>query len=155
MNMYITSYRKNKICPEKKSEVKWTEQFNEGNLDWKLIYTTSLQAMKDIKLQNFNYKFLMRIITKNRYLLKCNIWHTALCDFCPMDIETINHLFWEYIRVHNFLTNIFIFLQEYNVNIQFNLRYILLGITGKNRTEVQLKNYIILLGKYFIFKSKY
>ena len=38
---------------------------------------------------------------------------------------------------------------------QFKLRYILLGITGKNRTEIQLKNYIILLGKYFIFKSKY
>ena len=97
----------------------------------------------------------MRIIPTNRYLLKCNIGHTALCDFCSMDIETLNHLFWECIQVQHFWTNLSILLQEYNVHIKFNLRYILLGITGKNLTEVQLKNYIILLGKYFIFKSKY
>ena len=155
-NKYVYNLlQKNKIRPEKKSEVKWTEQFNEENLDWKLIYTTSLQATKDIKLQNFNYKFLMRIIPTNRYLLKCNIGHTALCDFCSMDIETLNHLFWECIQVQHFWTNLSILLQEYNVHIKFNLRYILLGITGKNLTEIQLKNYIILLGKYFIFKSKY
>ena len=155
-NKYVYNLlRKNKICQEKKSEEKWTEQFNEENPDLKLIYTTSLQATKDIKIQFFNYNFLMRIIPPNRYLLKCNIWHTALCDFCSMDIETINHLFWECIHVQNFWTNLSILLQEYNVHIQFNLRYKLLGITGKNRTEIQLKNYIILLWKYFIFKSKY
>ena len=71
-----------------------------------------------------------------------------------MDIETLNHLFLECIQVQHFWTNLSILLQEYNVHIKFNLRYILLGITGKNRTEIQLKNYIILLGKYFIFKSK-
>ena len=76
--MYITYYKKqNKIRPEKKSEVKWTEQFNEENLYWKLKYTTSLQATMDIKLQKINYRFLMRIIRTNRYLLKCNIGHTA------------------------------------------------------------------------------
>ena len=155
-NKYVYKLlQKNKIRTEKKSEVKWTEQFNEENLDWKLIYTTSLQATKDINLQNFNYKFLMRIIPTNRYLLKCNIGHTALCDFCSMDIETLNHLFLECIQVQHFWINLSILLQEYYVHIKFNLRYILLGITGKNRTEIQLKNYIILLGKYFIFKSKY
>ena len=101
------------------------------------------------------YKFLMRIISTNRYLLECNIWHTALCEFCFMDIETLKRLFWECIHVQHFWTNLSILLQEYNVHIQFNLRCILLGITGKNQTEIQLKNYIILLGKYFIFKSKY
>ena len=136
-NKYVYNFiQKNKIRLEKKSEVKWTEQFNEENLDWKLIYMTSLQATKDIKLQNFNYKFLIRIIPTNRYLLKCNIWHTALCDFCSMDIKTLNHLFWECIHVQHFWKNLFILLQEYNVHIQFNLRYILLGIMGKNRTEI-------------------
>ena len=85
--------QKNKIRPAKKSDVKWTEQFNEENLDWKTIYMTSLQATKDIKLQNFNYKFLMHIILTNTFLLKYNIGHTALCDICSMEIETLNHLF--------------------------------------------------------------
>ena len=150
----ITYYRRNKIRPEKKSEVKWTEQFNKENFDWKIKCTTSLQATKDIKLQNCNYKFLMRIIPTNKYLLKCNIVHTTLCDFCSLDIETLNRPFWECIHVQHFRTTLSILLQEYNVHIQFNLRYILLGITGKSNRN-SIKNYIILLGKYFIFKNKY
>ena len=65
-------------------KVSWIKRMIEADYDsilnWKLIYTTSLQATKDIKLQNFNYKFLMRIIPTNRYLLKCNtcIGHTTL-----------------------------------------------------------------------------
>ena len=120
-------------------------------------HTTSLKATKDIKLQNFNYKFLMRIIPTNKFLLKCNIGHTALCEFCSMEIETLNHLFWECIHVQHFWTNLSVFLQEYNIIIiQFNLRNVMLGITeGTNITEIQIKNFIILLGKYFIFKTKY
>ena len=58
--MHITCHRKkNRIRPDKKSETKWIEQFDEENLNWKTIYTTSLKATKDIKLQNFNYTFLM------------------------------------------------------------------------------------------------
>ena len=59
--MYITYY-KNKISPEKKSEVKWTEQFNKENPDWKLIYTTSLQATKDINKYNVHTQFNLRYI---------------------------------------------------------------------------------------------
>ena len=70
-NKYVYNLlQTNKICQEKKSEVKWTEHLNEENLDWKIIYTTSLQTTKTIKTQNFNYKFLMRIIPTNIYLRK-------------------------------------------------------------------------------------
>ena len=73
-----------------------------------------------------------------------------------MEIETRNHLFWECIHVRHFWTNLSAFLQEYNVLIQFNLRNVMLGITeGIHITEIQIKNFIILLGKYFIFKTKY
>ena len=119
------------------------------------MYTSSLWATKDIKLQNFNYKFLMPIIPTNIFLLKCNIGHTTLCDFCCMEIETLDHLFWE-IHVQLFWTNLSTLLQDYNVFIHFNLRNIMLGIReGTNQTEVQTKNFIILLGKHFIFKTKH
>ena len=77
-----TLLQKNRI---RKSETKWTEQFDEENLNWKTIYKTSLKATKYFKLQNFNYKLLMRIIPTNNFLIKCNIGHTALCDFCSME----------------------------------------------------------------------
>ena len=80
----------------------------------------------------------MRIIPTNRFLLKCNIGHTTLCDFCSMEIETLDHLFWECIHVQLFWTNLSTLLRDYNVFIHFNLRNIMLGITeGTNQTEVQ------------------
>ena len=73
-----------------------------------------------------------------------------------MEIETLDHLFCECIHVQLFWTNLSTLLQDYNVFIHFNIRNIMLGITeGINQTEVQTKNFIILLGKYFIFKNKY
>ena len=74
------------------------------------IYTNRLQATKDIRLQNFQYKYLMRIIPTNKYLLKCKIGETALCEFCTMEIETINNLFWECNYVQLFWATLTTFL---------------------------------------------
>ena len=143
--------QKKRKHPDKKSETKWAEQFHDENLNWKTIYASSLRATKDIKLQNFNYKFLMRIIPT-----KDNIGHTTLCDFCCMEIETLDHLFWECIHVQLFRTNLSTVLQNYNVFIHFNLRNIMLGITeGTNQTEVQTKNFSNFTWKTFHFQSKY
>ena len=99
----------------------------------------------------------MRIIPTNKFLLKCNIGHTALCEFCSMEIETLNHLFWECIHVQHFWTNLsFLTGIQYINSIQLNVKNVMLGITeGTNITEIQIKNFIILLGKYFILKTKY
>lgn len=140
---------------EKKAEIKWKNQFSDDNLDWKRIYTTMLKTTKDIKLQNFQYKFLMRVIPTNTFLLKCNIAISALCDFCAMEIETLQHLFWECLYVQQFWTEYSNFLKYHNVEIIFNQKNITFGITANNtEPKTQAKNFMILLGKYFIFKTK-
>ena len=148
---------KKKLPPERKSEQKWIEQFSDENLNWKYnIYTSRLQATKDVRPQNFQYKCLMRIILTNKYLLKCKIKETALCEFCSMEIETINHLFWECNHAQHFWTNLAMFLLRHNITINFNLKYFTFGITERtNFIETKVKKFIILLGKYFIFKNKY
>ena len=144
---------KEKPQTESKSEQKWKEQFAEENLNWKSIYTNRLSATKEIKLQNFQYKFLMRIIPSNTFLLKCNKATSALCDFCMMEIETINHLFWECLQ--QFWAELANFLNEFNVNITFSLKTVSFGITQQLKNpSIQVKNFIILLAKYFIFRSK-
>ena len=104
---------KRKLTPEMKSEQKWIIQFGDEGLNWNKIYTNRLQATKDIRLQNFQYKCLMRIIPTNKYLLKCKIGETALCEFCTMEIETINHLFGECNYVQHFWANLTTFLLRY------------------------------------------
>ena len=97
----------------------------------------------------------MQIIPTNKFLLKCNIAMSALCDFFTMEIETINHLFWECLYVQQFLTELSNLVKDYNVDITFSLKTITFGITQRiNNPNIQVKNFIILLAKYFIFKSK-
>ena len=64
-------------------------KFNEENLDLKTIYTTSLQATKDIKLQNFNYKFLMHTIPTNICLFKCYIGIQFYVIFAPWKLKHV------------------------------------------------------------------
>ena len=93
-------------------------------LDLKIIYSVSLTSAKDVKLQNFQYKYLMQIIPTNTFLLKCHIEDSALCDFCSANIQTLNHLFRECTKVQYFWAEISTFLKAYN-----------------NRYCVQFKNY--------------
>ena len=47
------------------------------------------------------------------------------------------------------------FLKEYNIHISFSLKAVTFGITLQmDKPEVQVKNFIIMLGKYFIFRKK-
>ncbi|MCG7875526.1 MAG: reverse transcriptase domain-containing protein [Candidatus Thiodiazotropha endolucinida] len=156
-NKYIYSFLRNKqMSIERKSELKWNDIFINENLNWKIIYTIAIYATNDIKLRNFQYKYLMRIIPTNTFLLKCNIASSALCDFCLMDIESINHLFWECRHVQHFWMDLSNLLQECNLDLALNLKTITFGIThGLKKLDTQVKNYIILLGKYYIFKNKY
>ena len=92
----------------------------------------------------------MRIIPTNKFLLKCHIEDSALCDFCSVNIQTLNHLVWECTQVQYFWAENSDFLNDYNIDSRFSLKTTSL----MNRPATQIKNFIILLGKYFIFKNK-
>ena len=47
------------------------------------------------------------------------------------------------------------FLKEYNIHISLSLKAVTFGITLQmDKPEIQVKNFIIMLGKYFIFRNK-
>ena len=154
-NQYIYRHILKKQTPVKKAEEKWNDEFENQNLNWKKIYTISLAATKDVKLRNFHYKYIMRIIPTNKFLLKCGIGESALCDFCNMEIETIDHLFWQCKHVQTFWTEFSHFLSDLNIDIEFNLINIAFGFTITiGKPEIMLKNFLIILGKYFIFRGR-
>ena len=51
----------------------------------------NISCTVDVKLRNFNYKYLMRIIPNNKYLFKCKLVPYVLCEFCSMQVN----LFWQ------------------------------------------------------------
>jgi len=128
-----------------------SDEFN-----WKEIFLMSYKTTIDITLRNFQFKYINRIIATNKYLFKCKLCNSNLCDFCGENIETIEHLFWEckYIQpIWNQLTS-FLGQQQLNVKLSFlNVSFgtnTLKSIDGNN-----IVNFILILMKYFIFNMKY
>ena len=62
-----------------KAEEKWTKEFPQQEMNWSQFYQMSFSCTVDVKLRNFNYKYLMRIIPNNRYLFKCKLVPSVLC----------------------------------------------------------------------------
>ena len=67
--------------PTIKSEEKRTKEFPQQEINWSQFYQMSFSCTVDVKLKNFNYKYLMRIIPNNRYLFKCKLVPSVLCNF--------------------------------------------------------------------------
>ena len=82
------------IRPQK-SEVQLTNGFQNYDIVREVVYQIAHRCTIDMKLGNFRYKYLMRIVPNNIYIFKCRLATTALCAFCAMQKETNAHLFWE------------------------------------------------------------
>ena len=139
----------------KKSEMKWTNEFLDQNIDWDSAYLMAFRCTNDVKLRNFQYKYLMRIVPNNRYLFKCKIAPTVLCDFCSMQEENNAHLFWDCIYSQEFWSHIRIFLNDNIMQVDISYLNISFGILNSNSMKNEMINYIILLAKYYIYSSKY
>ena len=137
-----------------KAEQKWKTMFNDLNINWKSIYMLPFKTTIDTKLREFQYKYIMRIIPTNTYLFKCKIVTSNLCDFCNSYTETVNHLFWECQSAQQFWSELKTFLNNINIIVTFDLQNITFGIEGKGLRN-SLINFIIICGKYFIFRNKY
>ena len=73
-----------------------------------------------------------------------------------MNIETTRHLFWECKYIQQFWNNVSNLLREVHLEININIEVITLSIheyTVDMKTNV--KNFILIFAKHFIFKSKY
>ena len=95
------------------------------------------------------------IIPTNQFLNKCKLVSLSLSYFCNMEIETLNHLFWECRHVQSFWTKLKNYLNKNNVDIEVTVKTITFGIQERFCPNITLKNYIILIAKYFICINKY
>ena len=122
-----------------------------GELEWNKVFVNAAKTTLDVKIKNFQYKYLHRIIPTNKLLFKQNISSSNLCDFCNMNIECIKHLFWGCCHVQTFWNNFNIFISD----LQFEISYksISLGITGSRNNKNKF-NFLLFHAKYFIFLNK-
>ena len=153
-NKFLYKYQSNnEKLNEITSQEKWASYFETENLKWDTIYSNVFTSTIDTKLRNFQYKYLFRIIPTNKRLFTQNIANSNLCDFCNMDIETVQHLFWECNKVQIFWNNFHKFINNTNIQMQITYKTISFGWCEET-FEDKLKNFIIFYAKYYIFLNK-
>lgn len=149
INKKLTEIQKMKNLQDKtKSQIKWELIFPQKQFSWKDIYTKAFEICKDNILQNFQYNFLHRNIATNKFLFKCNLIESSLCDFCSMEIESIDHLFWNCTRSQCFWNELFKWMEDIDIDInqdKFDVYF---------HTNNKTVSYILLFAKYFIYTCK-
>ena len=135
---------------DNKTFLKWSETINISENSWSLYCSIPFRCTSDVQMRWFQYRLINIIIPTNKYLMIINVSDSNRCTFCDVEVETIQHLFYDCHftnQLWRYLHNIF-HSKDIRVDLQ-DVRTVLFG--GDFSRELKL---IIVLVKYFIFRSK-
>lgn len=106
-------------------------------------------ATRSVRLRNFHYKLIRRIIARNRLLYVCGISEDPNCSFCGRNEETIYHLFWECPISQNFIRDISraFLVVGYDIKITRQTWFLLKYCNS-------LDTLILTLAKYVLYRAK-
>ena len=152
---------KNIATVPQKSQLKWAWdleawQKNEihkiDNIDWKTVYSISFSCTSSTSLRTFHFKYLLRRIPTNTFLMKYKISPIEKCTFCKSEPETTIHLFFQCSYVNVFWQTRFRWIKSFpnQENINFSKAMQL----GLQTCETSVLNLIMLTAKHFIFTCK-
>ncbi|KAK6186344.1 hypothetical protein SNE40_008396 [Patella caerulea] len=143
------------------SITKWEEELNIHQFrenDIKMMFKLAHHVNINSKLQNFQYKYIHRIIYTNKLLCKLKMTESTLCSFCLSDIETVNHLFIYCTYTQRIWNEMYEIFAKANINVNITHKEIHLGCLDKsvfdNFPKWSFVNQIIFLTKYYVYKSK-
>ena len=152
--IYSTFSNNNKnIC---KGFEKWNRLLNIEKDEWLGFFSLLKFTTRDTKLRWFQFRILHNILTTNRSVAKYCNEQSHLCTFCNKESETIQHLFWSCEMVNKFWKDLASMINKRCVNVynfSFSEKLVLFGQSEFIYTD-EVCNLIILIAKYFIYRSK-
>ena len=108
--------------------------------------------IKEVKLQEFQFKVNNHILVTKSFLHKINKVDNDRCALCGLETETIIHVLFNYNKVKEFWLAMKNWLRiQANVTLHLTIRNVIFS----KQENGELLNYILLLGKYFIYKTKF
>ena len=130
--------------------VKWLQEINDITVvEWKM-YNKNLNQIKEVKLKDFQYKILNRILVTNRFLYKTKRKETDKCSYCNTESESISHLLFSCEKVNEFWKTLKIWLLN-NANISLHY-YIFCFFPGIDAFYNSCSK-ILYLPKHFLIKN--
>lgn len=130
----------------------WTQTLGQLSHEEFKSYCTNLITIKEVKLKDFQFKINHKILVTKTFLYTIKKVDNNLCSYCNHERETIDHLFFSCPLINDFIVSLKIWLRdECNIEIKLQLKQILFSYEKNNDTG----NFISLLAKYYIYKSKF
>ena len=117
-------------------------------------YTSVKSISKEMKLREFNFKFLHRIIVTRKELCRYGIKTDEECLYCG-EPDSIDHTYIYCQFTQQFIKNIVQWFNEVNkCNFNLGLKEILFGIHNTREDLVKKLNYTLLFLRNYIYKCK-
>ena len=131
---------------------KWVAEVGDISDNDLQVFNASISKFREVKLQDFQFKINNKILITNYFLWKIGKINNNLCSYCKEHPEKINHLFLTCAKVQEFWNSLKTWLYENaNINVNIEKRNIIFSYQGRN----SLINYILVLAKYYIYKTKF
>ena len=150
-----------KLRPLKESDYKYKMKHEsiQGPItdkEWESIFMVPALAPVDNKIKDLQYKIIMRFTPTNNLLYKMKKICSPTCNFCNLETETIEHLFFDCTHVKDIWLFAFAEFQKLaGFHFVPTLRSCILGIYDVNAENSRIINTIMLLVKMYIMKCKY
>ena len=121
---------------------------------WHITFALPYKIVHEPYLQSFQFKIIHRIINCNDNLYKWKIIDSPKCNFCT-SIDTIEHHFYYCHTSIEFWRKLsHVIYEVFNLNIQFTVCEILLGLSTHNDFQIKCINFLVLCGKWFLNQKK-
>ena len=132
-----------------KAEERW-ENILQEEIDWKSVWLFNLQAVKESKLTEFNYKLLHNLIPHRYNLYKWKLRDNPLCSF-DGEIQDNVHLFVTCKKTQLFWVEFAsIVYQLVNIKLDFGVATLIKGYELKNK-KYRILNLLIMYARYAIY----
>ena len=128
--------------------IKW-EQLSDSYCNWTDIFRLPFLAVRDAKVQYFQFRFIHRLVATNSFLYKIKLKDSPICTFCKVENETLAHLFWSCEIIRSFWHELFMRCTRHSFDL--SLEFINFGLTNEVKHPV---NFLLLHAKHFIFNCK-
>ena len=146
-----------KISAPPTAVAKWNELYIIEELNWQSFFQIPFTCCDDTKLQTFQYRIIHRFFPSSYNLFLWKLEESSICKHCEEnESDTLEHYFYQCPTVFRFWKTFsnwwkriygFLFLLR-EMDIVFGV------LNDNNDTCVDVMNYCILIGKYYISKAK-
>ena len=128
--------------------------FENSNLDWKTIYILPRIAHGDTTIRVFQYKLLYNFLFLNKMLYRFGILQDWLCSSCSLEEETPMHIFYSCNHTQILSERLKYFIQNKLDVVSLTSQSAILGLTDSQSENFIIINHLLLIFKYYIFKSR-